>query len=470
MNDTARAVPLADSDRAWQLSGFGAAELADNARAAGSGAVVGVLVLVGFVVLALWLTIALSLQRDDTHETRQAEAGIDHLALAFAEHSARTLAQADQLARLVRADHRRLGNRLDLPALLKGQAVAPVVHVSVVNADGLGVAASRPSLLRQDHHDRDYFVECQQAEGSGADAAVLGRSQFDEASGQWLLPLALRIDDGDGHCGGMVVVALAPAFLDRFFGQADLGRNGVMALLGADGRVVMRTAAGTSLASREQGARELLQQMQGRRHGQFRRTSPGDGVERLYGFRALDGYPLFAVTARGVDEIHIASRSRQQLWLAMGALVTLVIAVLTANVLRRSRQQADMLRALSLSRQKAELAQELKSRFLLDVADGMRAPMLSILERAEHLRDTHPEPHARAQARLIHESAQQMVDRFSTLFDPCGPTALDADTLSGAMLDQSGGGGHVDTARAPAVARPSPAPARADAVKAPARP
>lgn len=446
MNDSARAAPIPGSDRAWQLSGFGAAELADNARAAGSGAATGVLVLAGFVVLALWLTVGLSLRRDDSHETRQAEAGVDNLALAFAEHSAKTLAQADQLARQVRADYRRLGSRVDLSSPLKGQAADAVAHVTVVNADGQSVASSRQPLARQDHHTRDYFTDCQRGGSTGSDAPFVSTTQVDDPSGQWLMQLALPIDDGDGRCAGVVLVAMSPAFVARFLGQAELGQHGVVALVGNDGQVVARAAAGTTLASREQGASELMQEMRGRRNGQLRRVSPIDGIERLYGFRALDGFPLFAVTARGADEIVAASRSRGELWLAMGALVTLVITVLTANVLRRARQQAELLQALSLSRQKAELAQELKSRFLLDVADGMRGPMLSILERAEHLRDTHPEPHARAQARLIHDSAQQMCDRFSTLFDPCGPTALDADTLSGATLDQSGGGGHVDTA------------------------
>jgi signal transduction histidine kinase len=244
----------------------------------------------------------------------------------------------------------------------------------------------------------------------------------------------------------VVVVALAPAFVARFFSQADLGRQGVITLIGNDGLVLARAAAGTALASQEQGASDLLQEMRGRRNGQVRRVSSFDGIERLVGFRALDGYPLFALTARGADEVYAASRSRGQLWLAMGALVTLVIAVLTLNVLRRSRQQAELLQALSLSRQKAEMAQELKSRFLLDVADGMRGPMMSIIDRAEHLRDTHTDPQARGQARLIHESAQQLCDRFSTLFDPCGPATLDADTLSGAPLEQAGGGLRVDTA------------------------
>lgn len=446
MQDLARLADTPGSDRAWQLSGFGPAELADNARAAGSGAVTGVMVLAGFVVLALWLTVGLSLGRDDTHETRQAETSIDNLALAFAEHSAKTLAQADQLARLVRADYRRLGNRLDLAASLKALAVDAVVQVTVVGADGLTVASSRQPLTRQDHHDRDYFADCQRGGSAASDTSILSRTQFDEASGQWLMQMVQRIDDVDGRCGGVVLVALEPAFVARFFGQADLGRHGVIALVGNDGQVLARAAAGNTLASQQQGASELVQDMRGRRYGQTRRVSTIDGVERLIGFRALDGYPLFAVTARGVDEVYAASRSRGQLWLAMGALVTLVIGVLTLNVVRRSRQQAELLQALSLSRQKAEMAQELKSRFLLDVADGMREPMLSILARAEHLRDTHPESHARAQARLIHESAQQMCDRFSTLFDPCGPATLDADTLSGATLDQSGGGGHVDTA------------------------
>ncbi|MFM2068756.1 MAG: hypothetical protein RLZZ584_3665 [Pseudomonadota bacterium] len=467
MNYTVHGAHTLEADRVWRLSGFGAAELADNARAAANGAVTGVLALAGFVVLALWLTVGLAVQRDQATETRQARASLNHLALAVAEHTGKTLGQADQLARQVRSDWRRLNGRLDLTAALKAQAPAgsPLVQVSVLGSDGQLLASSqvvparadtrtdaRPDTrsaatdAREAQASRDQFLALARA-GLG-DTPYLSRTQLDGASRQWVMQLGRRIEDADGRYAGLVIVSVLPAFTSHFFGDVDLGQQGLIALVGFDGQVRARAAAGTQLTGQDQSASALFRDMVEHRTGDMRSVSPVDGIERLHAYRALDDYRVFAVAARSVEEIYADSRLRSQTWLAVGGLMTVVIAVLTLHVLRRARQQAELLQALSLSRQKADLANDMRSRFLLDLADGLREPMRIILERAEALRDTHADPRARAQGRQIHEAAQRMCDRFSTMFESSAPAPLDAMALASAAIEQASGGLKVDTASA----------------------
>jgi hypothetical protein len=457
MNHTVPGANTLEADRLWRLSGFGAAELADNARAAANGAVTGVLVLAGFVVLALWTTVGLVVQRDQATETHQAETSLNHLTLAFAEHSAQVFGQADQLARQVRNEMRRPNARLDLAAALRaqGSTSSQLLQISVLGSEGQLLASSRPPAprgetrtnsradLRALQAGRDSLLAL--ARAGLDDRPLLSRTQLDDASGQWLMHLGRRIEDGDGHFAGVVAVAVQPAFVSRFFGQAELGRQGLIALVGQDGQVRARAAAGSQLGGQDESSSLLFRDMAERRTGDIRAASPVDGIERLYAFRTLADYRVFAVAARGIDEIYADSRVRSQTWLAVGGLMTLVIAVLTLHVLRRAREQAELLQALSLSRQKADLAHEMRSRFLLDLADGMREPMHAILERAETLRDTHADPRARAEGRLIFEAAQRMGDRFCTMFESSKPAPLSAVALAQAAIEQASGASRVDT-------------------------
>ncbi|MEY4751191.1 MAG: hypothetical protein RIQ60_3405 [Pseudomonadota bacterium] len=487
-----QAVPGADTlqaDRVWRLSGFGAAELADNARAAASGAVTGVLALAGFVVLALWVTVGLVLQRDKAAETHQAEASLHHMTLAFAEHASRVFSQADLLARQVRSDWRRQGKAIDLAASLHAYTgnvpAGPLLQVSVLGSDGQLLASSlgtggnqgsggrAPTAARsgrssdgapqQPATGKDYFAAL--ARGGTDDTPYLSRTQLDDSLGQWVMHVGRRLEDGEGRFAGVVLVTVQPSFVSRFFGEASLGRQGLIALIGHDGQVRARAAANGQIGGLDQSSSALFREMTLHKRDEAPRavsaTSPVDGVERLYAYRSLNDFQAFAVAARSQDEIYTDSRLRAQTWLAVGGLVTVVIAVLTMHALHRARQQAELLQALSLSRQKADLANELRSRFLLDLADGMREPMQAILERAEALRDTHADPRARAEGRKICDAARQMGDRFCTMFESSAPAPLDAIALANAAIEQASGGSRVDTADArPGPVQPSDRPRR----------
>jgi hypothetical protein len=466
MNHTVPGANTLQADRVWRLSGFGAAELADNARAAANGAVTGVLVLAGFVVLALWATVGLAVQRDQATETHQAETSLNHLALAFAEHSAQVFGQADQLARQVRSELRRPNAKLDLAAVLRAQGSinTALLQISVLGSEGqLQASSSQPPAARGEtgvsaranaradmradtralQAGRDSLLAL--ARAALDDRPLLSRTQFDDASGQWLMQLGRRIEDANGHFAGVVAVAVQPTFVSRFFGQAELGRQGLIALVGHDGQMRARAGAGPQLGAQDESSSRLLRDMAERRAGDIRAVSPVDGIERLYAFRSLGDYRVFAVAARSVDEIYADSRVRSQTWLAVAGLMTLVIAVLTLHVLRRAREQAELLQALSLSRQKADLAHDMRARFLLDLADGMREPMRSILERAEALRDTHADPRARAEGRQIFEAAQRMGDRFCTMFESGTPAPLSVAALAQAAIEQASGASRIDT-------------------------
>ncbi|MFM2119868.1 MAG: hypothetical protein RL722_1336 [Pseudomonadota bacterium] len=121
---------------------------------------------------------------------------------------------------------------------------------------------------------------------------------------------------------------------------------------------------------------------------------------------------------------HAADRAT--VWITLALLLSGVMSLLTWHVLRRARQQEALAEALRLSRQRDEIAQQLHNRLLLDLADGVREPLQTILNRSACLRDTQDDPAARGSARQIHDAAQALCDRFCTMFEPSASMPLDA--------------------------------------------
>lgn len=121
---------------------------------------------------------------------------------------------------------------------------------------------------------------------------------------------------------------------------------------------------------------------------------------------------------------HAADRAT--VWITLALLLSGVMSLLTWHVLRRARHQEALAEALRISRQRDEIAQQLHNRLLLDLADGVREPLQTILNRSACLRDTQDDPAARGAARQIHDAAQALCDRFCTMFEPSASMPLDA--------------------------------------------
>lgn len=173
--------------------------------------------------------------------------------------------------------------------------------------------------LNANRYDGDYYIFHRKHPERGP---RIGPSIKSRTTGDWVIPVSRRINHPDGSFAGVVVATL---YLDHFlqlYNSIDIGNNGVINLISADAKIVVRrpfnkTEIGTSVANGPLFTQFLPKEP----FGSSIVKSYVDGVERVVGFRQVDEYPLIIFVAFDKDEV-LAN------WRQESLLTTLIVAVL----------------------------------------------------------------------------------------------------------------------------------------------
>lgn len=185
--------------------------------------------------------------------------------------------------------------------------------------------------------DRDYFIYHRDHPERGPH---IGPSIKSRTTGDWVLPVSRRINHPDGSFAGVVVATL---YLDHFLGlynSIDIGGNGVINLISADARIVVRrpfkeAEVGTSLTN----GPLFTQLLPKGSSGTATVKSYVDGVERVVGFRRVDGYPLIIFAALNKDEVLAGWRQESLLSASIVSLLLGILGLLGYRLIRLMKQQ-----------------------------------------------------------------------------------------------------------------------------------
>jgi diguanylate cyclase (GGDEF)-like protein len=194
--------------------------------------------------------------------------------------------------------------------------------------------------------DRDYFRAHRDDPNLGLFVSKPYRSRL--RAGDPSIALSRRLSGPNGAFEGVAMLAVRLAFVRELFAQMDIGRKGVLALLGADGTVLMRQPStdgsgdtGTDLSG-SANVRRMVEQGA----GSFVGVATIDGVERLYTFGTVPGAPMVAVVGLSTEEI---LADWLQLAVPIGTGTVLVSAgivwlafLLRRELRRRSAAEADL--------------------------------------------------------------------------------------------------------------------------------
>lgn len=86
--------------------------------------------------------------------------------------------------------------------------------------------------------DRDYF---QRHRASADHGTLIGRPVKSRSGGQWIVTASRRFNHPDGSFAGVVLTSIDVAYFMQFYRRFDIGPNGAVSLLTADGIILARS-------------------------------------------------------------------------------------------------------------------------------------------------------------------------------------------------------------------------------------
>jgi len=288
---------------------------------------------------------------------REAEVAVGNLADVI-EHDLRfTLEHANSELKAAAAvfAERATGGRADWLPVMKSVELRMIAmtetglgRFAVVEPDGGGWVLQDPATGETAPAGRVITEQIDFAAGEDLMVAVPVRRPA--GGGPPMLVYRLMRDEA-GTVQGAVALLLHTGQLERLLQDVDLGEHGAIVLRRVDDNaLLLRRPPWRSLGASSQTTPPYERIARGEHAGVARFVSPLDGVERVYGFRRVGGYPLYVA-------VGLAAREYLAPWLHRALLAGTAAAVLLVSLawmMRRRLRSEALLRESTLALQEAE--------------------------------------------------------------------------------------------------------------------
>ena len=209
------------------------------------------------------------------------------------------------------------------------------VHFSITGPDGIiRLSTLGPVQSTIDINDREPFrVHID----STTDELYISKPSIGHLSGKPSIQLTRRLLTDDGSFGGIISASLDIVELEKFYNSIDIGREGIIALVGFDG--VVRARSGRDVAAKGYVGKSLSGRSM---FGLFRQNPVGsfwntqntgtfEPVKRLISYRVVDGFPLIATVGLAESDIYaqavLTARKYDQIGLFLTAIVLFAITI-----------------------------------------------------------------------------------------------------------------------------------------------
>jgi len=301
-----------------------------------------------FVVTACLLVLGINGWRSMSarhHQLAETKTSASNLAHAVSQHANDTLRVADtaliSIVEQVEAERLGASHRQSMHQLLMRltREITLLDKLTVIDSQGRWLVNSQ-QFMRQDltSEFREYFIYHRDNRGT---AAFVGPPLRDRTTGAWVMTLSRRIDSPSGQFAGVAVASISLAYLQRFHDRFELGKDGAIILMLAEGKVLTRRPAVENLIGKNIADRPLYRDHLARNlEGNALLTAQQDGIERIYGYVQLADFPLIAVAALGKEEVLQPWRSDTLIHTAAVTGLVLLLQFLGFRLVRQIRLQA----------------------------------------------------------------------------------------------------------------------------------
>jgi signal transduction histidine kinase len=269
------------------------------------------------------------------------------------------------------------------------QRTAGIIATFLTRADGRIAAISLRAPPGTDLSDRTYFQTLKRERRS---SPVVSEVVYARVSKTWGAMVARRIDLPDGSFGGMLGanMGLNESF-SNFYSTLSLGNNSTVSLRDPENRLLVRYPITENKLGRQLSTGGPINERlaAGDSEGVVVATSSVDNEERVFGFRKLANYPIYAIVGLSLEEgLSVWTQNRNNAVVA--ALLVILAGGFITDALRRKERAEEELRDLNetLEARVRERSDELSSanrRLEAEVAERKRAEA-SAVDHADRLK------------------------------------------------------------------------------------
>jgi diguanylate cyclase (GGDEF)-like protein len=270
----------------------------------------------------------------------EGEVTTSNLARSLAQHAEDTITEADTvligLQERMEIDGARPEHLTRLKALLKRhvQELPQLEGLFVYDAEGNWLTTSYSAAPSgKNNSDREYFKQHLVAAESGVH---IGRAIRSRSSDNWIIPVSRRFNLPDGRFGGVVLATIKMSYFQAFYNSFQLDDQGAIFLALRDGSIIARRPFKDEYIGKsiQQGA-IFTDYLPTASAGVVVARAVVDNVERMYGYRQLDRYPLVVGAALSKKAVltHWTDETRRAV--AMVALMLLGMTLFGLLLLRQ---------------------------------------------------------------------------------------------------------------------------------------
>jgi len=300
-----------------------------------------------------------------------------NLTRVFEEYIARAISGIDSQLLVLRKLYEQEPGRFNFDTWVDSAATQGnlTVHFSITGPDGIiRLSSLGPVTSVVDISEREPFrVHI----GSTADALNISKPSVGHLSGKPSIQLTRRLLTPDGSFAGIITGSLDIVELERFYNSVDVGRQGMIALVGFDG--IIRARSGRDTTSRDfigqsVSGRTMFALLRQSPVGSFwnsRNTVTFERIKRLISYRVVDGFPLLATVGLAEDDIFRQAVSTARKYDQIGLFLTAIVLFAIAIGALRQRKLTAATAALERSKRSLEQTNVLFDTALKNMAHGL---------------------------------------------------------------------------------------------------
>ena len=328
--------------------------------------------LLGLALIGLaWAATLAHLNTEERTIFQVTQQNTDNLARLFEEQIVHAVDGTDKILLSLRTLYAKSPEQFDIEdaRVYLGETIK---QFTVIDPAGILKSSTRmiPQGLRLDLSDREHFRAQLNTE---KDELFISQPVVGRRSNTVFVWLTRRLSNPDGSFGGVIEAAIEPDSLERFYNSIDVGREGIIAVIGLDSfirasRGFKHVTPGLSLAGTP-----LFRRLQESPAGFFVTEGQVDGVRRLVSYRKLDALPLIVTVGLAQHEVFAAYwHERTQYYIAATLLTIIVLTGIglgswrKRKLIKTAKKMEQAQEALARSEERYKLVEEAVNDVIFD--------------------------------------------------------------------------------------------------------